>query len=277
LIISSFESLKPTKLFLAELIFTEKIMQLRAYLEEIKKLKFYIIPVFLLITGTYLFFNIVDKETGWHYCEEDGLVEWGTCIFYFLSSLFFLFTFRKTKNIYILLLSLVMFFGAGEEISWGQRIFGFKTPETVKKDNVQGEFNVHNLEIFNALDMNQKEKHGLAKLTDLNFLFKVFNLIFGIAVPLCIFHFNKISTFCRKMKIPVPPISLGIFFLLSWLGFKYSILHCLVNGVEVREPEAVMEIAELNSAFIMTMIALYFYNFTDRNTIIKDIKQVRLT
>jgi hypothetical protein len=249
-------------------------MELKTYWSEVKRLKFYIIPTFLFVSGMYLFFNIASKETGWHYSQEDGPVEWGTCLFYFFSALVFLLTFRKTKNIYILLLSLVMFFGGGEEISWGQRIFGFKTPEGVKKENVQGEFNVHNLEFFNPLDMKQQEKHGLAKLTDLNFLFKIFTLVFGVALPVCVFHLRKFSTFSQKLRIPVPPISIGIFFLLSWLLFKYSMVHSFINNVYVREPEAVMEIAELNSAFIMAMVALYFYNFTDRNTILQDVKQI---
>ncbi len=33
----------------------------------------------------------------------------------------------------------------GEEISWGQRLLGFETPEAFKEINVQDEFNLHNL------------------------------------------------------------------------------------------------------------------------------------
>ena len=33
----------------------------------------------------------------------------------------------------------------GEEISWGQRIFGFATPETLEKINKQDETNIHNI------------------------------------------------------------------------------------------------------------------------------------
>lgn len=40
---------------------------------------------------------------------------------------------------------------AMEEISWGQRILDFKTPEGLKKDNVQDEFNIHNLEPIQEL------------------------------------------------------------------------------------------------------------------------------
>jgi hypothetical protein len=40
--------------------------------------------------------------------------------------------------------ALVLLWMAGEEISWGQRIFGLSTPE-VLAPNVQGELNLHNL------------------------------------------------------------------------------------------------------------------------------------
>jgi hypothetical protein len=37
------------------------------------------------------------------------------------------------------------FFIAGEEISWGQRVFGFVTPETLAEVNRQGETTIHNI------------------------------------------------------------------------------------------------------------------------------------
>jgi hypothetical protein len=43
------------------------------------------------------------------------------------------------------LFALVLFFMAGEEISWGQRIFGVSTPPWFMKRNYQHELNIHNL------------------------------------------------------------------------------------------------------------------------------------
>lgn len=40
---------------------------------------------------------------------------------------------------------LLFFFAAGEEISWGQRIFGWETNEYFMERNAQGETNLHNL------------------------------------------------------------------------------------------------------------------------------------
>ena len=48
-----------------------------------------------------------------------------------------------------------MFFVGGEEISWGQRIFGWATPDVLEDINNQGESNIHNigplLRIFNLV------------------------------------------------------------------------------------------------------------------------------
>ena len=42
-------------------------------------------------------------------------------------------------------LALFFLICAGEEISWGQRIFGYGTPDAVAAQNEQDEFNLHNL------------------------------------------------------------------------------------------------------------------------------------
>ncbi|HEY5901363.1 MAG TPA: hypothetical protein VIU39_02340, partial [Anaerolineales bacterium] len=60
-------------------------------------------------------------------------------------------------------LALLYFFGAGEEISWGQRIFHIAEPAALAKENDQGELNIHNLRF---IDKN--------KLLDADNLFTVF-------------------------------------------------------------------------------------------------------
>ena len=42
--------------------------------------------------------------------------------------------------------ALALVFAAGEEISWGQRIFLFETPDYLREINLQDEFNLHNIE-----------------------------------------------------------------------------------------------------------------------------------
>lgn len=57
--------------------------------------------------------------------------------------------YRQAKNypamVVAILLAIVLFVMAGEELSWGQRIFGWSTPENYAKINAQSETNLHNL------------------------------------------------------------------------------------------------------------------------------------
>ena len=70
------------------------------------------------------------------YTVEDGFIEVASAIFLLSSSLLLLYRFIKLfkhKDLFwkigILGLSIVFFFGAGEEISWGQRIFNLESSQ----------------------------------------------------------------------------------------------------------------------------------------------------
>lgn len=98
-------------------------------------------------------------ETG--YTAEDGIVEWITVLGLLLASFTCfkrVFTLYKVKSrlfiITTFLLGLILFFGAGEEISWGQRLLGITAPEYFQKNNTQGETNFHNL-VLGGLKVNR--------------------------------------------------------------------------------------------------------------------------
>ena len=83
---------------------------------------------------------------------EDGFIEWCTVIVLFTTMLvcgrrFFVLRGRRPAVFLTVtaLLTLFCLFGAGEEISWGQRIFGLETPDYLKDKNAQGELGIHNL------------------------------------------------------------------------------------------------------------------------------------
>jgi hypothetical protein len=58
---------------------------------------------------------------------------------------------RKYSRILVVAVALVLFFVAFEEISWGQRILGFKTPSTLENINVQNETTIHNITFIHEL------------------------------------------------------------------------------------------------------------------------------
>ena len=87
-----------------------------------------------------------------YFVVEDGFTEWSTVVMLIIGLLVcfrrvwllkdqrgFSFLFMTT------LLGLFFFFGAGEEISWGQRLFNIESSEFFTENNAQGEMNLHNL------------------------------------------------------------------------------------------------------------------------------------
>jgi len=107
----------------------------------------------LLVFGFGIYFSNTDliyfDEI---YTKEDGYAESGTALFLFSSSLLLiyrlikLYKFKKPLWIFgMLAIALVFLFGAGEEISWGQRIFNVESSEYFLENNAQGETNLHNM------------------------------------------------------------------------------------------------------------------------------------
>jgi len=104
----------------------------------------------LFIIGFVLVFT--DLTLFEQYIGEDASVEWVTVIGLLMASLTCFIRAIKLRMqrtwLFLLtsvLLGLVLFFGAGEEISWGQRILGIESSEYFKEKNLQGETNFHNL------------------------------------------------------------------------------------------------------------------------------------
>ena len=113
---------------------------------------FPLIFLFLIILNKILFGPLNDFYL--NFAREDGPVEYSTAIFYLLSFVFSIIIgimfIKQKKNLFALLyllFSAMFFFIAFEEISWGQRIFQFETPEYLA-ENVQNETNLHNLPII---------------------------------------------------------------------------------------------------------------------------------
>jgi hypothetical protein len=247
---------------------------LNQYIKEIKYLKFYILAVALVTVlsySVYIFFNI---ETVSNLGAEDHFFEWLTPIFFWIATAIFFLIFLKTKNPFFLILAIAMFIGAGEEISWGQRIFGFKTPEALNKINVQHEFTFHNIAIFQGVDSQGKPNYGLSRLLEINFLFRLCIMFCGIVLPFCVYHIKFISRITMKVKVPIPPISIGIFFFISWV--TYWALHSFILPKDSPHPyiNAAGEIFECIASFIIFIVSLYFYNNQKIVPIGKDIKQI---
>jgi hypothetical protein len=106
----------------------------------------------------------------------------------------------RLRRLSLLALAALFFFGFGEEISWGQRIFGLATPESIKEANSQDELNVHNLDLlgFNS-----------------DSLFQVFWLVLGVIVPLSALWLPARRVLQRF--VPILPLALAPLFVANQL------------------------------------------------------------
>jgi len=175
------------------------------------------------------------------------------------TSLLFLYGFRvarktldKTwtslaKQLVYLGLALLFFFGAGEEISWGQRILGFQTPQTLSQVNRQEEFNLHNLSAWEA-----------SKFLDADRLFDMFWFLFAVFTPAVALVVPAFKRFAGRF-IPIVFWGMGLLFLYNYVWAKFAkILFGAVYTFErVPFAQAIQEIKESNYAIIFILVGLF--------------------
>lgn len=153
----------------------------------------------MLMAGYILFYS--DLASFERYVEEDGIVEWLT-VLGLLAGCFVCFgraiRTRRYKTGWFLFvtiaLGIALFFVAGEEISWGQRILGIKSSEFFKAKNSQGETNFHNL-VVGGLKLN-KVVFSIGLIAVMG--------IYLIGAPLLYRYSGKIKYFIDSSGIPVP-------------------------------------------------------------------------
>ena len=92
------------------------------------------------------------QEAFMEYLKEDGLVENLTTLFLLASCGIAVYraiaACREGKKLWSVtwsVLAFLFFFAAGEEISWGQRIFNIASSDYFLEKNLQQEINLHNL------------------------------------------------------------------------------------------------------------------------------------
>ena len=208
---------------------------------------------------TFILPYILSPETLAPYVYEDSITEYGQALFFFLAAVFFLITFfisdtrnefwfiKTQSNFIFLWLALILLFGAGEEISWGQRIFGFETPEALKEINVQDEFTLHNIGIFDTTS---------DSFFKTNRLFHIFWFLIGIAIPVSALLYQSWRDFLVKLGMPLFPLLLSSQFLLFYILSK---TYRMTDVDHELYGKRLTEFREAQHALIFCLIALYFF------------------
>jgi hypothetical protein len=202
----------------------------------------------LAIVAYGLFLLHQDRQAFGVWIREDGLAEWLTFVELLMMSAY---SFvirahfghsdeeRVARRVW-LFFGFLFLFGAMEEISWAQRIFGIKSPEWFLNHNAQGETNVHNLVICGV------------KLNRLVFG-KMLAMILGIyllLVPLVYRINERLKRTVNRWRIPVAQ--------------NYQVLLFIVLAIAIRLhlglSKKVEELLEFSGCYIMFLVVTHPYN-----------------
>ncbi|NMO13629.1 hypothetical protein HPC49_31225 [Pyxidicoccus fallax] len=139
-------------------------------------------------------------------------------------------------------LGLLFFLGAGEEISWGQRLFGWGTPEALAQVNVQQETNLHNLAFMKGW-------------LDAGRLFNLFTFGFVLVLPLAARAAPSLAARLERL-VPIPPLVLAVPFIVNQVASK-AVPALFEKGYTGRFDfvQCVTELKETNLSILFVLVA----------------------
>lgn len=153
--------------------------------------------------------------------------------------------FFRLRQLILLGCALIAFFGAGEEISWGQRIFNWQTPVALNQINDQGETNIHNIVVLDH---------------DLPFekAFDAFWMSLTVLLPLATMYIRPLREFVGRF-FSAPHLGVGFLFLCNYLWAKVAESLYQPSYIYSQVPfiQAVQEVKESNYELLFVLAALY--------------------
>lgn len=201
-----------------------------------------VLPIFVAMVGVIL--ALTSKELYVLFTREDGIAEDLQVTLYVFSLLLCLrITWRRWQAgerliaFLYLGLNLGFIFLIGEEISWGQRIFGWQTTATLAEVNRQGETNLHNI---NGVE-------GAFRWVEL------LMGLFGTLLPILLARWTPTLRWQKLSSAIIPHYSLVPYFfmLLPWRFYRIFLEHPEKHRFAIAEYSEVIEL----------IIALAFFFF----------------
>jgi hypothetical protein len=198
----------------------------------------------LILTGLILSYTNIDFFLN-HYVIEDGFIEWLTVVgLLFGTGVCFTRAKRLYKirgflfSLFTIALGILMIVAAGEEISWGQRIFDIQSSAYFQENNSQKEMNFHNLVI------------GGVRINTLVFSLILISslLIYMIIVPYIYRKNQKFKNFLDNKGIILPKNYQTLSVLLV-----FAITSLIPDGKKA-------ELLEFGAVFIFLLIVFYPLN-----------------
>lgn len=157
------------------------------------------------------FLAVLNPELFKDLIKEDGIFENFQTVLYFFAAVFAFLTSvklildkKRILSVFFILLACGLFFIAGEEISWGQRIFNLETPAIIDNINRQNELTIHNIKFFQS---------------KIDYIYMIIGLLGAFSGLIVKKFFPK---FYKKYEIAFPSLILIFYFLAA---FRYYFLN----------------------------------------------------
>ena len=218
--------------------------------------------LYLILSYSTLF---LDRGTFYLITAEDSYFETTGALCFFVTAVLFIIAYFRSSNaknrkahtpvkkLSYLVLALLFLFGAGEEISWGQRIFHIETPEAISAINVQHEITLHNLKVFQGGERNLLTIDGPR-------LFSFFWLAFTLVVPVASAAYKPAQRWFKRF-MPVIPWFFGMLFVANYTISKVAVLLFTSDT-----HHGIMELKEHNFAVLFGVIAFYIVRVMLKST-----------
>jgi hypothetical protein len=203
----------------------------------------------LLVVTTYLLLALDAVTVDW-LLIEDGPVEMAGALGLGGTAAVFLFAalrawrapgWRRRAPAFAAL-ALLFFLGALEEVSWGQRLFGWKTPPELAQVNVQRETNLHNLAFMRGW-------------LDAGRLFNLFTFGFVLVLPLAARGVPALGARLGRL-MPIPPLALAVPFIVNQVVSK-AVPPLFAKGYTGRFDfvQCITELKETNLSLLFVLVA----------------------
>ncbi len=163
------------------------------------------VGLFIAVCVLYLQLAINDPIAYMWATYEDLLGEWAQFYLFLFALIYSVrYSIRSSHyRLFFIILAIACFYTIMEEISWGQRLFGWGSPDFFKKNNLQGETNLHNM---------LTGPYSTLLKQSLEYLLATGLTAFGLLYPLLLKYKWKVAIFFENKGLPAPPLYLSPFF-----------------------------------------------------------------
>lgn len=198
--------------------------------KNINKLEVILLAVLAVTTLLGIYWGFTNEDFFENrYLMEDGEIEYATVALLLTSCTLVVIRWlrlHRDRSFRFTLVSLAIvtssFFIAGEELSWGQRIFELETTDYFKENNAQEELNLHNLVV------------GGVKINKLIFgvILTTLILVYLVLIPILYKRVRFMKELLDRWHVPIPRLRhslayLGLILIVSLIpnGKKWELLE----------------------------------------------------